>query len=80
MSYPHALTDALMTTSRQMNRQLDPEKITYGRGIVVGVVSALCWLRYQPEDAIRLVADSLPQDFIRDCWPENWNDLLPRKS
>ena len=80
MSYSNALIDALAMTSQTQNPHLQIEKIEYGRGMIVGIAAALCWVGYDPADAIQTVAKNLPDNFISSCWPRCWNDPVPQRS
>lgn len=46
----------------------------YGRGIVVGIVTALTWMGMTFEEAFSHVMVSLPAGYRVECIPESWKE------
>lgn len=71
---PNVLKDALYNTSRE--NIFEETAITYARGMVVGVVSALM-MRVSYQVAIRALVENLPEDFLIYTIPDAWkNDVF----
>lgn len=69
--HPTTLADA--TFNYHPSNANDDQSVTYGRGVLVGLVSALVAIGYTFEEAIQTVkAHSRP--IHKDCLPTGWDE------
>lgn len=80
---PNTLKDALHNTShsawtRSTKWEVDSIESYYGRGIVVGIVSALVAIGWTFEQAVAQVAADLPEDVEVNALPAAWVDEIQK--
>lgn len=68
--YQNALKDALYNTCEKSGASVD-----YGKGVVVGIVSALMGEGHSFKVAWQITSCSLPKDWRIECIPEKWGGL-----
>ena len=70
MEYPNALFDAMECCSRKFANT--PEHINYGKGVLVGIISALMFTGCNFVTALNIAFQKKPRDFNMNCLPESY--------
>jgi hypothetical protein len=73
LAYPIVLKDALHNCAKRNIR--GTEDATYGRGILIGAVSAVMAINGANwAEAFALVKEHLPADLAEECLPNGWGN------